>query len=186
MIICGGDKVKKNGFTLVEILAVLVILAILIALAIPAYVSIMTDVRRDNYKSKITEMEVAANKYGEKIKDEVKNAGVSCYTQEISTLIRRGYLLSESDYEDVIIDPTSNRAFKGFVKTCYCSSVYDIKSFYVENFNASSVYHTDDKVLYNDRIYVCKFDYPGENKGINSTFADSKGNTHRYFEVEEC
>ena len=44
---------RKNGFTLVEILAVLVILAILIALAIPAYTSIMIDVRRDNYNSKI-------------------------------------------------------------------------------------------------------------------------------------
>ena len=178
---------RKNGFTLVEILAVLVILAILIALAIPAYTSIMIDVRRDNYNSKITEMEIAANKYGEKIKDDIKNAGANCYNQGISSLIKKGYLLSESDYEDIILNQTNNRAFEGEIKTCYCKSSYDIKSYYVENFNGSIVYHAGDKVWYNNKIYLCKFDYPGKNLGINATFVDkNKNKTYHYFEVESC
>lgn len=179
---------KKNGFTLVEILAVLVILGVLIALTIPAYTSIMIDVKRDNYNSKITEMEIAANKYGEKIKDEVKDAGASCYEQQISSLVRRGYLLSESDYDDIILDPITNKAFPGVIKTCYCSQIYDIKSYYVEPFNPDIVYHEKDKVLYNNKIYICNFDYPGrDGGGINGTFHDERKNKDfYYFEEASC
>lgn len=179
---------KKNGFTLVEILAVLVILGVLIALSIPAYTSIMLDVRRDNYNSKVKEMEIAANKYGEKIKDDIKNAGANCYTQDISTLVRKGYLLSESDYDDIILDPITNKAFQGTIKTCYCSKIYDIKSYYVENFNADIVYHEGDKVLHNNRIYICKFDYPGhKSDGINARFHDDRKNKDfNYFEEVSC
>lgn len=179
---------KKNGFTLVEILAVLVILGVLIALSVPAYTTIMLDVRRDNYNSKVTEMEIAANKYGEKVKDDVKNAGAACYNQEISSLVRRGYLLSESDYEDIILDPTTNKAFPGTIKTCYCSSIYDIKSYYVEDFNPSIVYHEGNNVLYNNKIYVCKYDYPGNvEHGINATFHDDRQDKDlSYFEEVSC
>lgn len=179
---------KKNGFTLVEILAVLVILGVLVALTIPAYTSILTDVKRDNYNSKVTEMEIAANKYGEKIKDEVKDTGSICYRQEISSLVRRGYLLSESDYEDIILDPITNKAFPGVIKTCYCKKTYDIKSYYVEDFNPSIVYHEGDKVTVGNAIYVCKFDYPGnKSEGINATFHDEKKNkTFAYFEEVTC
>lgn len=179
---------KKNGFTLVEILAVLVILGILLALSIPAYTSILTGVKRDNYNSKITEMEIAANKHGEKIKDEVKDAGRTCYNQEISYLVRKGYLLSESDYEDVILDPITNKAFTETIKICYCSKIYEIKSYYVENFENSKFYHEEEKVLHNGKIYICKHDYPGNKEnGINSTYRDEKHNkTLPYFEEVSC
>lgn len=179
---------KKNGFTLVEILAVLVILGVLIALSIPAYTTVMIDVKRDNYNSKVKEMEIAANKYGEKVKDEVKNTGNACYNQEISSLVRRGYLLSESDYEDIILDPITNEAYKGTIKTCYCKKTYDIKSYYVEDFNPANVYYEGNHVLYKNRIYICKYKYPGNvANGINGIFHDDKKNKdYSYFEEETC
>ncbi|MCX4248932.1 MAG: prepilin-type N-terminal cleavage/methylation domain-containing protein [Bacilli bacterium] len=178
---------KKNGFTMVELLAILVVLAILFALAVPAYSTILLDVRRDNYSSKITEIELAANKYGEKIKDDVKNKGQACYHQEISSLIKKGLLLSESDYDDIIINPTNGEAFSGKVLTCYCKSTYDIKSYYVEDFNSSTFYHVGDKVFSNNQIYICKHDYPGGNLTISSNYYDEHQKKNLpYFEVLSC
>lgn len=178
---------KKNGFTLVEILAVLIILGLLIALSIPAYTSVLTDVKRDNHNSKLTEIEIAANKYGEKIKDDIKNAGSSCYTQQIKDLIKKGYLLSESDYDDIILDPTTGSSFEGSVKTCYCKKKYDIQSHYVEEFNPNKVYHEKDKVIYNNKIYLCNYTYPGDNSGIDGLYHDDRKNKNfRYFDEISC
>lgn len=181
---------KKNGFTIVELLAILVVLAILFALAVPAYSTILLDVRRDNYSSKIKEIEIAANKYGEKIKDDVKNAGEECYDKiDIAFLIKKGLLLSESDYDDVILNPTTGEAFTGKIKTCYCKSTYDIKSYYYEDFNPSTFYHEGDKVYDNNskKIYICKYDYPGGNLTIFSKYHDEhKNKDFPYFEQVSC
>lgn len=178
---------KRNGFTLVEILAVLIILALLIALSIPAYINVFTSIKRDNFNAKVIEVETAANKMGEKIKDEVKDAGPTCMSTDISDLIKKGYLLSESDYEDIIYNPTDNKAMLGDVKVCYCSTSYDVKSYYVVEFNARQVYHKGEKVIFNNKLYTCVYDYPGNNLGINATFRDeNKKKDLSYFEEITC
>lgn len=182
---------KRNGFTLVEILAVLIILGILIALSIPAYINVFSSIKRDNFNAKVTEVETAANKMGEKIKDEVKDAGKNCMTKSISELISKGYLLSESEYDNVIYSPTDNTAMLGEIKICYCSTTYNIQSYYVVEFDASKNYYKGDKVkveneIYKDgktvtetKIYKCNHDYPGKNLGVDATFkakTDKNGN----------
>lgn len=178
---------KKNGFTLVEILAVLIILALLIALSIPAYINVFNSIKRDNFNAKVTEIETAANKMGEKIKDEVKDAGRTCMNSNISELIKKGYLLSESEYEDVIYSPTDNTAMLGDVKVCYCPTTYDLQSYYVVEFNAKKVYHKGEKVSSGNKRYICKYDYPGNNLGINAKFYDKdKKKNLSYFEELTC
>ena len=58
----------KNGFTLLELMAVIIVLAIIIAIAVPAYNGIKTKIDQKNYENKIDLIEVAAAKYSEDTK----------------------------------------------------------------------------------------------------------------------
>lgn len=175
----------KKGFTLIEVLAVILLLGILMIVAIPAYMNILSDVRRDNYNAKINEIEIAANKYGKTIKDDVKASPTGCLNIKIEDLIKRGHIVSESDVKDVIYDPTTNAELQGDIKICYCLATYDIQSYYTTEFNEKLVYHKEDKVVYDNKIYRCIADYPGKG-GINATY-EKNGKNNKYFEeIDEC
>ena len=171
---------NKNGFTLVELLAAIVIIGILAILAIPAFTQIYSSVRQSNRNAKIQEIEKAAEKYGSKIKDEIKDCwdgkspdGVRCKTQGSSypislivdgdtyfgaeALIMLGYMASDQDGSNVIIDPMYNRPLSANVYLTYCKSKYDIEANYIEEFASATVYFAGDKVgtdagLYNVNI----------------------------------
>ena len=178
---------KKNGFTLVEMLAVLVILALLVALAIPSYLLILKDVKKDNYTSKIKEIETAANKIGENIKDEIKERGDACYRITVADLIEMGELISESQKDNVIYNPVDNTPLLGEVRICYDSNDFDIKSYYTIEFDKNTIYYKGDKVTIIDEkneklyIYKCLHDYPGDKDGINATYTENN-KTLPYFE----
>ena len=171
----------RKGFTLVEILAVLVIIGVLVVLTIPAYTSVYTNIKRQNLLSKITEVETAAKKYGEKIKDEVKNKGNTCLETNIETLIRAGYLVSDVEKKPAMIDPTNNSELTGTVKICYCEASYDIDAYYTTTFNPNKIYYEGDMVVSGNKIYECKMTY-NVTTGINST--NDKG--VRYFKEVGC
>ena len=171
---------KKNGFTLIEVLAVLIILGILISLTVPAYLTVLKDVKRDNYNSKVREIEVAANKYGDKIKDEVKLAGETCYRITVKKLIQMGELTSDSDYEDVIYSPADDSPLSSEIRICYDESNFDINSYYTLDFNSNKVYHKKEKVAIGNKIYECLHDYPGNKSGIEGTYVE-RNKTLPYF-----
>ena len=56
---------KKNGFTLVELIAVIVILGLLIAFAVPSVLTISEKMKADMFCTKIENIEDAANLYGD-------------------------------------------------------------------------------------------------------------------------
>ena len=51
---------NKKGFTLVELMAVIVVLAIIIAIAVPSYAKIKKNIEEKNYKNKVNLIEIAA------------------------------------------------------------------------------------------------------------------------------
>lgn len=194
---------NNKGFTLIEILAVLIVLALLMALSIPAYMSVFGDVKASNYHNKILEIEIAANKYGEKIKDEVKNSTGSCMTSNVSELIRKGYLVSEDDMDDVLYNPLNNQPLNSNVRICYCSSSFKIESFYLEPFNENTSYLTKTKVENAGKMYITTKDYNvtdlikledktnTKQRGINATYTEKSSIngtnvSKKYFNEIKC
>lgn len=168
---------NRNGFTLVELLGVLIIISLLIVLSIPAYASIYTNVRRENYNSKIKEITNAALKYGSNFKDEIKNSEGRCITTNVDFLIKKGELLSEEDIKNVIYNPTNGEELSGDIKICYSLQDFDLVAYYVQNFEESKRYYKNEIVTYSDKMYRCVIDYPAAG-GIYATNDKSK----KYFE----
>ena len=80
---------KKNGFTLTELLAVIVILAILAGIAIPLFIRNSSTVKENEYQAK---KEYLASKAIEYASDNrIENA----ITTTVSTLIRSGYVTAD-------------------------------------------------------------------------------------------
>lgn len=61
---------KKNGFTLVEIIAVIVILSVIMVLVVPSITDSSKNTREKTYEAKIESFETAAELYGQ---DNYKN-----------------------------------------------------------------------------------------------------------------
>lgn len=176
---------KNNGFTLIELLAVMIILALLIVLVVPSYTSIYSTIKRQNFQSKLTELNTAAQKYGSKIKDEIKDAPGSCKVVTIEDLIKDGLIISEEDSRNVIYDPTTNEPLEGVIDICYCKSSFDIESFYAVPYEEGEVYYKGDYVRYNNKTYKCMMDtFVSGSKPAGVKDKDKKGNS--YFQALEC
>ncbi len=74
---------KKSGFTLVELLAVIVILAIIMIIAIPSVLEIMTTAKQKSFVEYITKVYTAAqDKY---MSDQLFNGDASCIVYKVKT-----------------------------------------------------------------------------------------------------
>ena len=87
---------KKNGFTLVELLAVIVIMAILLTIAVPNVIGVSKKIRKNMYCSKIEDIESAAKLYGNDYIDEIEKAGNSL-TIYVYTLVENNLFKKETD-----------------------------------------------------------------------------------------
>ncbi len=85
------DNMNKKGFTLVELLAVIVVLAILILLAMPRVTTMMEKARVNSFVVEANEiMKVAQTAYNDKVFDDDSTSGPTCFT--VDQLIDGGYL----------------------------------------------------------------------------------------------
>lgn len=157
---------KNKGFTLVELLAVLVILAILLVIAIPSYINVFSDIKRDSFISKVSELETAALKYGSSIKDEIKTS--TCKDITIEELIKNGLINSDSQYRNEILNPTTNKPLTGKIMICYSNANLDIVANYVVPYEQNKIYYKEDKVYVGNRIYKCLSTINTKNYSINS------------------
>jgi type IV pilus assembly protein PilA len=89
---------NKNGFTLTELLAIIVIICVLLAIAIPLYRKVHVQVLEQSYYNVKSAIEVAAEKYASETDITVTN---------VDTLVKTGYLPAD-DEKGNIYDPRDN------------------------------------------------------------------------------
>ncbi len=89
----------KKGFTMIELLGVIVISCILILIAVPIYNGIKKSINESLYESKIKEV---------LSKSEVYKEETNKYFFDIKTLIEEGYLTADNELEEYI-DPRNGR-----------------------------------------------------------------------------
>jgi prepilin-type N-terminal cleavage/methylation domain-containing protein len=107
------DKMKKNGFTLVELLAVLVILALLITIAVPNVIKISQTIKVNMFCQKVTYIEAAAKLYGQDHFDDL--SADKPINIKVSDLVNYGYYKKASDKcvvgdsaNPCVLDPRDN------------------------------------------------------------------------------
>ncbi|MBR1416938.1 MAG: BspA family leucine-rich repeat surface protein [Bacilli bacterium] len=84
---------KNRGFTITELLAVVVILGLIVAIAVPVYFNVSKSVRENEYKSKKSYIESIASRYAE------ENNATTAQVFSVGQLVASGYMSAE-DYVD--------------------------------------------------------------------------------------
>ena len=90
---------KNKGFTLVEMLAVIVIMAILITVSVTGVLSMSKKTKNEMYNTKVGMIEKAGQSYAEDNRDLIEDGSIKRIT--VSDLLRNNYLKKES--KDCII-----------------------------------------------------------------------------------
>ena len=95
---------NKKGFTLVELLAVLVLISLLMGLAIPGINRISNNMKKKSYNQKIKLIESAAELWGQDNKTRLQTnrcnidyKEVPCYKIQIEELLSENYLDSDNN-----------------------------------------------------------------------------------------
>ena len=87
--------IKFNGFTLVELISVIVIMGILLIIAIPGVFGVEKNIKDNMYCTKIRNLEEAAKLYGQDYVDEINQTGF--LEVDVKTLIENNLYKKEND-----------------------------------------------------------------------------------------
>lgn len=115
---------KKNGFTLVELMAVIVLIAIIGSIGTASIMGVRKAINNDMWNSKIALIENNAERFGEDNKILLKNTCTfggktysSCLTITVQTLLDRNYITSkdrDNNDKKVIINDTKKETETGY------------------------------------------------------------------------
>lgn len=117
---------KQKGFTLIELIAVVVILALIALIVFPAINSVLKDSRDSAYETQIRMIEKAGKEYYlenyNELPDEVED---QCKYVNVQDIIDNGYIADEELNDDKkIINPKNNEPLTGKIQVCYESNQY--------------------------------------------------------------
>ena len=130
---------NKNGFTLTELLAVIVIIGLLIIVMFPAYIEVSNSMKETSLKNTksilVNNMIEEANK---KYIDIIKPAGNTC-SSECYKCFSVGFMVNEGIFQTTdgkITNPETNQDLDGFVKISFDKSNYKLKGEFLDKNDA--------------------------------------------------
>lgn len=131
---------SKKGFTLVELLAVLIILILLIGIVVPTVGTSIKKAREGAYNKQISTIETAAKKWGAENDLKLPEIGsTSIITVDFQTLINAGHLKDEK-----IINPITQDALTGCIKVSYNNEYNQYEYKYIDNLSDCESYNVNN------------------------------------------
>lgn len=131
---------KKSGFTIVELLVVIVILGVLIGIAVPSMLAISNNTRKKMYCTKVETILRSAQIWGTDHEEYINDG--STYAIKVSSLLLNNYVEKDSNNctigTDCVLDPRDNKAMDS-----------DLVAVYIKDGRVYSAYNfsTADKSL---------------------------------------
>ena len=102
---------KSNGFTLVELLAVIVILAIVSLIAVPNISGLLNKGKNNMFCQKVKSIEAAAKYYAQDYADKLTfNNDIS--SVKVATLLEYGYIKEDNKNKNDVTDPRDGSNLK--------------------------------------------------------------------------
>ncbi len=114
----------KKGFTLVELLAVIVVLSIILVISAPIVTNLITSSKQKAYDEQVNLIVSSAKNYSVKYSVEINT---DPYYVSVDTLINKGFI-----DQDELINPKTKQKMDGCVKISYNSSFNDYDYIYGE------------------------------------------------------
>ena len=105
------EKLNKKGFTLVELIATIVVLALVVSISAYAITNIINSAKEKNYELLIKNIKDASETYYQECKYS-NNSGITCDdTVKLQDLVNYGYLKGNGTKDDKmeIVNPKNNK-----------------------------------------------------------------------------
>lgn len=144
---------NNKGFTLVEIIAVILILGLLVVITTPAYNSISNNIKTRNYNSKKNTIESETLSYVERyLKGEVYDGTNHNHCFTVGYLIENGIISSDSEKEEYILNDVDDVEYRN-------NDAYVFVEYVTENnrFKLKSTFNEGDP----DSNSECEIKYKG-------------------------
>ena len=141
---------NNKGFTLVELMAVIVVLAIIISIAVASAISISRKVKENMYETKVDMIISSAKIYGQDHPGNVGNSEGECSLISIQTLIDEGYI--KKDKDGYVQNPIDNSSMNNLQVCIYKNN----NRFYAKKHSTSKNAWANDTSDNYQKLYIFK------------------------------
>ena len=100
--------IDKKGFTIIELVSVIIILLLLTALISPNLIKMTSKRKQDVYENKVKFIESAAASWGERNLEFLNNSTCTCV--KVSTLISGGFIAGDDKQKANVTDPRTGES----------------------------------------------------------------------------
>lgn len=137
---------NKKGFTLVELISVVVLLSIILILVIPAYTQIEGQIKNSNLKNKKSMISNAMLEYANtNLLDKLKPLGQTgtneLYYSLDYIIANNIFAASETDSQGnkMFLNPVTNDKLYGCIKVTYDVNTFEVKTEFIDKNNQAEM-----------------------------------------------